>query len=205
MKQVNITSWNRHKLYTHFLGLKDPYFGVTIPFDVTRAYEYAKDKNISFFVRYLHDCLKAINKVDNFRYRIIDDQVFDFNVIHASATIARPDHTYGFSFIAYDRDLEIFLNRFKKEKQRILNSDDLYPPVNSHDCIHCSALPWFTFTGHKEPVSGKLQSIPQLAFSKFEKRDNRLIMNVSIHVNHALVDGYHVGLFAEEFQFYLNS
>ena len=92
-----------------------------------------------------------------------------------------------------------------KEKQRILNSDDLYPPVNSRDCIHCSALPWFTFTGHKEPVSGKLQSIPQLAFSKFEKRDDRLIMNVSIHVNHALVDGYHVGLFAEEFQFYLNS
>ena len=82
MKQVNITSWNRHKLYTHFLGLKDPYFGVTIPFDVTRAYEYAKDNNISFFVRYLHDCLKAINKVDNFRYRIIDDQVIDFNVIY---------------------------------------------------------------------------------------------------------------------------
>ena len=205
MKIVDTTSWNRHKLYNHFLGLKDPYFGVTIPFDVTKAYEYAKDNTISFFVKYLHDCLKAINKVDNFRYRIIDGQVIDFEVIHASATIARPDHTYGFSFIEYDKDLEIFLNRFKKEKQRILSSDDLYPPVNGQDCIHCSAMPWFTFTGHKEPTSGELQSIPQLAFSKFEKRDNRLIMNVSIHVNHALVDGYHVGLFAEEFQFYLNT
>ena len=205
MKIVDTTSWNRHKLYNHFLGLKDPYFGVTIPFDVTKAYEYAKDNTISFFVKYLHDCLNAINKVDNFRYRIIDSQVIDFEVIHASATIARPDHTYGFSFIEYDKDLEIFLNRFKKEKQRILSSDDLYPPVNGQDCIHCSAMPWFTFSGHKEPTSGELQSIPQLAFSKFEKRDNRLIMNVSIHVNHALVDGYHVGLFAEEFQFYLNT
>jgi chloramphenicol O-acetyltransferase type A len=205
MKTVDIQSWNRNKLYHHFRGLKDPYFGVTIPFDVTNAYNNSKQNNVSFFVRYLHDCMKAINAVPNFRYRILEGQVVDFEVIHASATIAREDHTYGFSFIEFNENFDIFLNNYNQEKQRILSSDDLYPPVNGQDCIHCSALPWFTFTGHKEPSSGDLQSIPELAFAKFEKRDNRLIMNVSVHVNHALVDGYHVGLFAEEFQFYLNT
>ena len=34
--------------------------------------------------------------------------------------------------------------------------------------------------------------------------DNKLIMNVAINVNHALVDGYHVSLFSEKFQEYLN-
>lgn len=205
MKTVDIQSWNRKKLYHHFRGLKDPYFGVTIPFDVTNAYNNSKHNNVSFFVRYLHDCMKAINTVPNFRYRILEGQVVDFEVIHASATIAREDHNYGFSFIEFNENFDIFLNNYNQEKQRILSSDDLYPPVNGQDCIHCSALPWFTFTGHKEPSSGDLQSIPELAFAKFEKRDNRLIMNVSVHVNHALVDGYHVGLFAEEFQFYLNT
>lgn len=205
MKTIDIESWSRNKLYHHFRGLKDPYFGVTIPFDVTKAYDNSKDNNVSFFVKYLHDCMKAINAVPNFRYRIIEDQVVDFEVIHASATIAREDHTYGFSFIEFNKDFDIFLNSYNQEKQRILNSNDLYPPVNGQNCIHCSALPWVSFTGHKEPSSCDLQSIPELAFAKFVKQNDRLIMNVSIHVNHALVDGYHVGLFAEKFQFYLNT
>lgn len=205
MKTIDIQSWNRSKLYHHFRGLNDPYFGVTIPFNVTKAYADSKDNNVSFFVRYLHDCMKAINAVPNFRYRIIEDQVVDFEVIHASATIAREDHTYGFSFIEFNEDFDIFLRSYNQEKKRILSSNDLYPPVNGQDCIHCSALPWFSFSGHKEPSSGDLQSIPELAFAKFEEQNNQLILNVSIHVNHALIDGYHVGLFAERFQFYLNA
>ncbi|MDG4715770.1 CatA-like O-acetyltransferase [Winogradskyella marincola] len=205
MKYIDVDSWNRKRLFNHFMQLKDPYFGVVVPFDVTRAFEFSKENNVSFFVKYLHDCMKAINAVDNFRYRIIDDNVVDFEVIHASATIAREDNTYGFSFINYSEDLEEFISSFNKEKQRIQNSDELYPPVNGQDCIHCSALPWFQFSGHKEPSSGNIESIPELAFSKFKKEGNQLIMNVSIHVNHALVDGYHVGQFVEKFQNNLNT
>ena len=91
------------------------------------------------------------------------------------------------------------------EKHRIEHSTDLFPERNDLACIHCSALPWVNFTGHKEPVSGKFVSVPKLAFSKTALHDNgRMTMNVSIHVNHALVDGYHVGLFSEKFQHYLN-
>lgn len=205
MKEINIESWNRKRLYTHFRQLKDPYFGVVIPFDVTKAYQFSKAQNVSFFVKYLHDCMKAINAVDNFRYRIIDDKVVDFDVIHASATIAREDNTYGFSYITFNENLEQFVINFNKEKERIQNSDELYPPVNGQDCIHCSALPWFSFSGHKEPSSGQLESIPELAFSKVEEANGKLIMNVSVHVNHALIDGYHVGLFAEKFQNNLNT
>lgn len=205
MKVIDIASWNRKRHYQHFMQLKDPYFGVVIPFDVTKAYQFSKDNTISFFVKYLHDCMKAINTIANFRYRIVNDKVIDFEIIHASATIARDDNTYGFSFINYDNDITVFLENFNKEKARVLNSDDLYPSVNGLDCIHCSAIPWFTFTGHKEPSSGNIQSVPELAFSKVFKTDQKLMMNVSIHVNHALVDGYHVGRFAEKFQFYLNA
>ena len=205
MKIVDIDTWNRKRHFNHFMQLKDPYFGVVIPFDVTKAFEKSKQQNISFFVKYLHDCLKAINEVDNLRYRIVDNKVVDYDVIHASATIMREDKTYGFSFINYNEDLSVFINNFKKEKIRIQNSDDLYSPVNGEDCIHCSAIPWFNFLGHKEPASGRLESVPEIAFSKAEENNGKLMMNVSVHVNHALVDGYHVGLFEEKFQFNLNT
>jgi len=205
MRYIDVDSWNRKRLYHHFMQLKDPFFGVVIPFDVTNAFEFSRKRNVSFFVKYLHDCMKAINTVDNFRYRIINQKVVDYDVIHASATVAREDNTYGFSFISYSEDLDEFSTNFNEEKKRIQNSDELYPPLNGQDCIHCSALPWFHFTGHKEPSSGNIESIPELAFSKYKKEGSKLIMNVSIHVNHALIDGYHVGQFAEIFQNNLNT
>ena len=204
MKVIDINTWNRKLHYKHFSALSDPYFSVTIPFNVTNAYKFSKENNVSFFGRYLHDCMKAINAVENFKYRIENDLVVAFDVIHASPTIMRTDNTFGFSFIEFSTDLNSFIKNIEAEKERINSTTDLYPPKNGLDCVHCSALPWLEFVGHKEPVSGVLDSVPKLAFSKTYKKKSKMMMNVAINVNHALVDGYHVKEFSEKFQEYLN-
>lgn len=201
MRIIDKSKWKRHQLFEHFKTFVDPYFAVTLPFDVSKAYAFSKKNEISFFGRYLHDCMKAINEVENLRYRIIDGKPVVYDVIHASATIPRDDHSFGFSFIEFDNDLDVFINNLERETKRIQKTQDLFPPDNNIDCIYCSALPWVAFSGHKEPVSSVPNSVPQLAFGKV--KDGR--MNVAISVNHALADGYHVGLFAEKFQFYLNN
>ena len=205
MEVIDINTWNRKQHYEHFSSMADPYFGVIIPFDVTKAYKQSKALKISFFARYLHDCMKAINTIDALKLRVENGRIVKYDVIHASPTIMREDKTFGFSFINFDSDFEVFLNNLEKEKQRINSSSNLFPPQNSLDCIHCSALPWLNFTGHKEPVAGKtMDSVPKFAFSKMSSEGDKFKMNVAINVNHALVDGYHVSLFAENFQQYLN-
>ena len=200
MKVIDINTWNRKAHFKHFCGLKDPYFALTIPFNVTKAYNFCKENNVSFFAKYLHDCMKAINAIENLKYRIENDNVVEYDVIHASATIMRSNNTFGFSFINFDEDLKVFIKNLEAEKKRIQNSDDLYPPKNGLDCIHCSAMPWLNFTGQKEPVSEELDSVPKIAFGKAFKNGTKRSMNVAISVNHALVDGYHIGLFSEKFQ-----
>ena len=203
---INTDQWERKQLYEHFKSFKDPYFGVTTAFDVTKAFQFSKSNTSSFFGRYLHDCMCAINETAALKFRVLKDKVVQFENIHASATIMRADHTFGFSFIKFDRDREFFLQNLDSEKKRIENATSLFPPENGLDCVHCSALPFLTFSGHKEPVSGMMDSIPKLAFSKIKQiNKNKIEMNVAISVNHALVDGYHLGLFAEKFQYYLNS
>lgn len=201
MKYLDLENWNRKQHFEHFSQLLDPYFAVTVDVDVTNAYQVAKEKNISFFVIYLHSCLKTINSIENFRYRITNDKrIRVYDVIHASATIMRADNTFGFSFIYYSDNLDEFHRNFNKEKERILNSTNLFPLINSDDCVYCSALPWIHFTGHKEPRNSENDSITRLAFGKFIEKENTLKMPVSITVNHALIDGYHVGLFFENYQ-----
>lgn len=205
MRSIDLNTWNRKQLFDHFNDFADPYFSITIPFDVSNAFKKAKNEGYSFFARYLHDSMKAVNAIENFKFRIEDNKVVRYELIHASPTIMRNDNTFGFSFVEFDDDLNQFIKNIEAEKLRIQNSDDLYPPVNSLDCIHCSAMPWLNFSGHKEPFSGKKDSVPKLAFSQIERKNNRWNMNVSISVNHALVDGYHVSEFSKKFQKYLNS
>ncbi|WP_298521141.1 CatA-like O-acetyltransferase [uncultured Kordia sp.] len=204
MRKLNVQTWNRRKHFEFFNTFQDPFFAVAAPMDVTKAYEFAKATRNSFFAVYLHDCMKAINDVKAFRYRIENEnEVVIHDKIHASATIMRLDKTFGFSFIDYDENFEVFKQNVEQEKERILNSDDLFPPKNTEDCIYCSALPWVNFTGHKEPFHGKKESVPKIAFSKMEDEGAKKVMTVSVSVNHALMDGYHVGQFTEKFQEYL--
>jgi len=206
MKYVDIENWNRKEHFYFFNQFEDPYFSVTVDFDVTKAYQYAKQQNISFFALYLHACMKALNSVENFKYRIQENKVVIRDVIHASATILRENKTFGFSFIHYSDDFTIFNKNFELEKERIFTSNTLFPPQNTDDCIYCSAMNWFSFSAQKEPVFGvEKESVPKFAFGKFKKKEGLLQMPVAISVNHALVDGYHVGLFTEKFQKELNN
>jgi len=201
MKFLDIENWNRKEQFHFFNQFDDPYFSVTVDFDVTKIYQHAKENNISFFVLYLHACMKALNSVENFKYRIREDKIIIHDVIHASATILRADHTFGFSFINYDDNFEQFNKNFESEKHRILNSNHLFPPENTDDCIYCSAMQWFNFSAQKEPVFGvDKESVPKLAFGKFIEKNNSLQMPVAIAVNHALIDGYHVGKFVKAYQ-----
>ena len=183
MKYIDLNTWNRKAQYEHFIKLLDPYFAITVPCDVTKAYNFSKENNLSFFGKYLHDCMKAINDVDNLKLRIENNKIVEYPAIHASATIMRNDKTFGFSFIEFDSDLNTFIKNISNEKDRIENTN---------------------FTGHKEPISGNIESVPKIAFSKVTNIEEALNMNVSMSANHALVDGYHVGEFFEKFQNYLN-
>lgn len=200
-KYLDIENWNRKENFNFFKDFSDPYFGITVDVDVTQAFAHAKKTKTPFFVLYLHACMRAIQQVENFKYRMTsDDKVVVHDVIHASATIAREDHTFGFSFIKYSKNIDEFYQNFKREKERILTSKNLFSPVNSEDCIYCSALPWMNFSGHKEPVKGVKESVPKLAFGRCVEKEGVLKMPVAIMVSHALMDGYHVGLFFKAYQ-----
>ena len=205
MKGLDVNTWKRKQQYDHFKDFHDPYFAVTIPFMVGEAYKSSKANGTSFFARYLHDCMKAINAIENLKLRVLNNEVVYYDVIHASATLMRADHTFAWSYIPFSESLDSFVQNLNEEKERVRNSNDFYPPEDNLDCIHCSAMPWFNFIGHKEAASGQFDSVPKLAFGKTYSSEGQLMMNLAIHVNHALADGYDVGLFAEAFQYNLNN
>jgi chloramphenicol O-acetyltransferase type A len=71
--------------------------------------------------------------------------------------------------------------------------------------IQCSALPWFAFTSFSHARNYSTgDSVPKICFGRIFNEGKKKKMPVSVHVHHALADGYHVGKYFEEFQNLLN-
>ncbi|AZA60421.1 chloramphenicol acetyltransferase [Chryseobacterium indoltheticum] len=206
MKQlITLDDWKRKDHFQFFSKFEEPFFGVTINIDCTLAYQQAKEKGNSFFLYYLYRALKAANAIENFRYRIIDKEVYLFDQINASATINRPDETFGFSYMDYDKNEEMFYQKAKEEIVRVQQSKGLIPAGSGENVIHFSAVPWLDFTSLSHAISFTFpDSCPKISFGKVTENNGKKLMSVSIHAHHGLMDGFHIGLFAEKFQELMN-
>ena len=206
MKQkLNLETWNRKEHFLFFKQMEEPFFGVTITVDCTKAYEKAKEMGVSFFTYYLHKTLVAVNSIEPFRYRIIDNEVYIFDRIDVSSTILREDKTFGFSQIEYSKDLNQFAENTKKEITRIQSTTGLFTREYSENLIHFSALPWINFTSFSHARSYTWpDSCPKISFGKMMDENGKKTMSMSIHVHHGLMDGFHVGEFVKLFQELMN-
>lgn len=206
MKQlIKLDDWKRKDHFQFFSKFEEPFFGVTINIDCTLAYQQAKEKGNSFFLYYLYRALKAANNIENFRYRIINEEVYLFDQINASATINRPDETFGFSYMDYDKNEEMFYQKAKEEIVRVQQSKGLIPAGSGENVIHFSAVPWLDFTSLSHARSFTFpDSCPKISFGKVTENNGKKLMSVSIHAHHGLMDGFHIGLFTEKFQELMN-
>ncbi|MET3114732.1 chloramphenicol O-acetyltransferase type A [Pedobacter sp. CG_S7] len=206
MKQkLDLNSWNRKEHYHFFKEFDEPYYGVTVKLDCTRAYLRAKELGVSFFNYYLHKTLIAVNAIENFRYRIENKEVYIYDCIDASATVLRADHTFGFSYMKYFPDFELFNIAVKEEIARVKSTSGLFTAENKENIIHFSALPWLDFTSVSQASKLKSgDSCPKFSIGKLVEENGKKQMPFGLHVHHALVDGFHLGLFFEKLQVLLN-
>ena len=117
-------------------------------------------------------------------------------MINGSATIDRDDGTFGFSHIPYFEDLDLFMERATEEVIEVRTSNQLIRSGIGEYVIHFSSVPWITFSHISLPRRyDRRDSIPKITIGKYYLDGDRKMIPVSVHVNHAVADGLHVGAF----------
>jgi chloramphenicol O-acetyltransferase type A len=173
--------------------------------DCTETFRYAKQHGLSVFLSLLHRSLVAAHMVENFRTRVVDGAVWRYEQINGGSAVGRANGTIGFGHYGFHEGIREFVAEASLVVERVKQRDDLdrYPEAN---LIRYSVLPWFDFTSisHARDLSGD-DSAPRITFGKVTEKDGRSTMPVSIHVNHALIDGLHVAQFVEQFQKFLDA
>jgi len=204
---LDLGNWNRKEHFLFFKQMEEPFFGITTTIDCTRGYKTAKQMGTSFFVYYLHKTIVAVNAIEPFRYRIIDDNIYIYDTIDVSATIMREDKTFGFSLIKYSADFDIFAATTFQEIERIKNTQGLFTrEFKDTNVIHFSAVPWINFTSLSHARNYTFpDSCPKISFGKMMVEENgKRTMSMSVHAHHGLMDGYQVGQFVDCFQGLMN-
>ncbi|MDR2917322.1 MAG: chloramphenicol acetyltransferase [Tannerella sp.] len=209
MKQIiDVDNWKRKEHYGFFKDFQEPFFGITANVECSKAYAYARDNQLSFFLYYMYQSLKAVNAIEEFRHRIEGDEVVCYDRIHASTTALNADGMFAFAFLSFAGRFEDFYSYGQKEitKVKAISGMNMNEDNARRDVVHYSTIPWISFTSLTQERNFAIpDSIPKISFGKYFKEGSRMLLPVSVHVHHGLMDGFHVGQYFEMFQQFLDS
>jgi chloramphenicol O-acetyltransferase type A len=202
MKKLDLETWNRKFHFHFFKNYDNPFFSITVNIELTDLYFFTKKNQFSFFLTSLFASIKAANEIENFKYRIVDNEVVIHDKIDAGSTYLYDDNTFGFIYFEYFESFKLFYENGKKQIEICKNKKDMAAREgNRTDEIHYTVVPWVSFTALQHATNyGTSDSIPRIAFGKYFWQNEKLLMPVALEIHHSLVDGFHVGQYFSHFE-----
>jgi chloramphenicol O-acetyltransferase type A len=195
-KYLDTATWARREVFEFFRDFDKPYFNVCISLDISNLLTLLHDRgsgNVSLAYHYF--ALRMANEIEPLRYRLRDGKVVVHEVIHGGTTVLLPNQSFGLAYFDYIRDFDHFLVNARSAVNDA-RSKGAFSPMADDARIHFTTLPWLSFTSFSHARNwGREDSVPKIAFGKFTREHNRILLPFSVEVHHALVDGLHVGQF----------
>ncbi len=198
MKEIDLETWNRKDIYKVFSEFENPFFAVTIPVDVTAVKQFSKSSKISFYYTMIWAVTKAVNQVPQLNIRIRNGHLYQLDQVDANFTILKKGNdVFQFVTAPWVEDIHAFASSI--DKQLEVQGDDCFSDaIDIDEAVYLTCTPWFDFTAATNPHTKNTEdAIPRIAWGKYYEENDRLMVHMSIEVNHRTVDGYHVGLLKE--------
>ncbi len=195
-KRIDINTWKRRDYFYYFTKIMPTNFSMTVDIDVTNTYEYVKNNNYKFFPTYLYLGTQAVIEEENFKLGFNNDELVRYELLHPSYSIFhKDDHSisnmwtiYDNSFIEFYKNYENDMLNYADKKGAIVKKEE--PPKNT---LMIGTIPWVSFNSYTPTILKESKQLtPIIQSGKFKKSDGKVLMPVSITINHAVGDGYHV-------------
>lgn len=205
MDWLDIENWNRRAQFELFRGMDSPHYNMCANVEITAALAFCKKQQLSGFNFIVYLITRTANDIENFRLRIREGQVCRHSLVSPSFTVLNDQEVFAYCTLDYQADVIAFDAHADREITAAKQMGELDTAAQRDDLIYLSCIPWVQFTGvshamHLSPPD----SIPRYYWGKYFKDGEKTMMPFSVQVNHALVDGLHVGRYYERFQEYLN-
>ena len=193
-KKVDMEADPRSGQFAYFRAMANPWAGVTVPVEITAFYKALNGR--PFSLSFLDAAVRAANDVPELRRRLKDGQVIQYDRCQPSYTAMRSNGVYVYCLVdSGTLPYEDFVQEGKRKQQAALEKDELKETGDPLNHFFVSCLPWLPYTQIQHPSVSRDDSNPRFSWGKFTEENGRVTLPVSLFINHALADGWHVTRF----------
>ena len=181
-------------------------YSMTVRVNAQNTYDYSKNNNLPFFNMTSACILEAINEISEFKRRIIDDKVYEYEKINAVSPIMQDDYSIREIEIlplSEHESLEEYNSYIENKKENIEDNQFLVEPSLRDMLPICnlSCIPWINFDSMTNIIASSNQLMPVISWGKLV--DGKI--PVSLTASHVFIFGYHFKLFYEKIENYLDN
>ena len=178
-KYIDMTKYPRLDHFRHFLTMQQPCVSITVQVDITDWLSRLKASGCPFFLSFQYAVVRAANRIPEFRQRIVDDKIVEYDYCNPSYIVSLPDDTYRYCNVNVNQPFAQYLEESRVKQDAALHSEHLEEEEGDVlGLLFISCVPWFNYT----------EAIP-----------------VTLFFNHALIDGIHAGRFFDNLGDELNN
>lgn len=193
-----LIDWERYPRRAHFEyfhAMPDPYAGVTAQVELTRFLVLCRRESLPFFLSFLYCAGRAANAVPQLRQRIVDGRPVEFSACDTSHTVMRDDGSYSYCRLNCMQPFADYLPAAIAAQAQAKAHGSLDDGEDALSLLFVSTLPWVRYTALRQPTPVPADSNPRLTWGRYGEENGKLLMPVTLLVNHALADGFHIAQF----------
>ncbi len=194
-KIINKETYYRKGVFRHFSEDCKCSTSMTARIDVTNLVRYSKESNTKFYINFLYILSKVLNSRDDYKmgYLYQTNELICYDVINPTQYIFHEDtETCTPVYTNYDENYEKFYDNALKDIERAKKTREYMLDMENHpNWFDASYIPWFSYDSlNIELPDGYLFFAPIINWGKYREENGKLLMPVSVRLNHAIADGY---------------
>lgn len=201
---MDLSTYPRQEHFRYFAAMANPYVGTAVETDITDLLSCCHRQGLPFFLTLLYCVGRAANAVPELRQRVIGGQIVQYDHCDTSHTVLHPDGTYAYCRLNCMQPFADYLPTAQSLHEQAKHSGNLDDGEDGDSLLFISTLPWVHYTSLTQPTPTPADSNPRITWGKYVTAGGRTTLPMTLLVNHALVDGMHIGAFYEALEKEMN-
>jgi len=194
MRKITFKNAHRQKHFNFFKAMNHPHFNICANVDITNFIKLVTKNKLRFTYSVVYAISKAAMEVKEFRWRIIDEELYECESVTPSfTTYTEVADVFSFCDVPFIDNYSTFIKNAQL-KAAAMNKNPSFEDANHQDYLFLSSIPWVSFTmfQHAMPFH-PTDSVPRITWGKYFQEGQKVKMPISVQAHHAVVDGRHVG------------
>ena len=192
---IDKETYYRKGVFRHFSEDCKCSVSMTARVDVTKLVKYSKSTETKFYINFLYLLTKALNSRDDYKmgYLWQSGEIICYDVINPTQYVFHEDtETCTPVYSNYDPDYKTFYENALADVEKAKQTREYgLDAMNHPNWFDASYISWLSYDSlNIELPDGYLYFAPIINWGKYREENGRLMLPLTVRMNHAIADGY---------------